>query len=95
MHGAPAEFPGRDLGGTVRSGLGGEAILSVDGIEVDRKRIERTVAGRFGIDTFGVGVDTRAPPPPAFGRPGVPRPPGELQGRRLRRPCSTGIVVAQ
>jgi len=43
------------------AGLGGEAILSVDGIEVDRKRIERTVAGRFGIDTFGVGVDTGAP----------------------------------
>ena len=40
---------------------GGDAILSVNGEEVDRKRIERTVAARFGIDAFGVGVDTRAP----------------------------------
>lgn len=42
-------------------GLGGDAILSVDGVEVDRKRIDRTVAARFGTDTFGVGVDTGAP----------------------------------
>lgn len=43
------------------AGNGGVAVLSVDGAEVDRKRIEHTVAGRFGIDTFGVGIDTGAP----------------------------------
>lgn len=43
------------------AGKGGEAILSVDGVEVDRTRIENTVAGRFGIDTFGVGTNTGAP----------------------------------
>jgi arylsulfatase len=43
------------------AGKGGDAILLVDGAEVDRKRIERTVAGRFGIDTFGIGADTGAP----------------------------------
>ena len=42
-------------------GSGGEAVLSVNGVEVDRTRIERTVAARFGIDTFGVGTDTGAP----------------------------------
>ncbi len=43
------------------AGKGGEAILSVDGAEVCRKCIEQTVAGRFGIDTFGIGMDTGAP----------------------------------
>ena len=39
---------------------------------VGRTRIENTVAGRFGIDTFGVGSDTGSPvtdiykPPYAF-----------------------------
>ena len=36
-------------------------MLTVDGREVARDRIERTVAGRFGIDTFGVGRDTGSP----------------------------------
>jgi arylsulfatase len=54
------------------AGKGGEAVLIVDGKEVGKKRIERTVAGRFGIDTFGVGCDTGSPvskdykPPFAF-----------------------------
>jgi arylsulfatase len=43
------------------AGKGGEAVLFVDDKEVGRKRIERTVAGRFGIDTFGVGCDTGSP----------------------------------
>jgi arylsulfatase len=42
-------------------GKGGEAVLFVDGKEVGKKRIERTVAARFGIDTFGVGCDTGSP----------------------------------
>jgi len=54
------------------AGKGGEAVLIVDGKEVGKQRIERTVAGRFGIDTFGVGCDTGSPvckeykPPFAF-----------------------------
>jgi len=42
-------------------GRGGEGVLYLDGKEVGRKRIPNTVAGRFGIDTFGVGVDTGSP----------------------------------
>lgn len=56
-------------------GLGGDAILSVDGAEVDRTRIERTVAARFGIDTFGVGRDTGAPVSRDY------KPPFPFQGR--------------
>lgn len=53
-------------------GKGGEAVLFIDNKEVGKKRIERTVSGRFGIDTFGVGCDTGSPvcgdykPPFAF-----------------------------
>ena len=43
------------------AGKGGEAVLFVNNEEVGKKRIERTVAGRFGIDTFGVGCDTGSP----------------------------------
>lgn len=55
------------------AGMGGEGRLFVNGREVAKGRIERTVAGRFGTDTFGIGVDTGAPvsrnyqPPFAFG----------------------------
>lgn len=56
-------------------GLGGDAILSVNGTEVDRKRIDRTVPARFGLDTFGVGVDTGSPVSqdyrPPFAYPGA------------------------
>ncbi|WP_161809460.1 hypothetical protein, partial [Stenotrophomonas panacihumi] len=47
-------------------------VLILDGKEVGKRRIERTVAGRFGIDTFGVCCDTGSPvckeykPPFAF-----------------------------
>jgi arylsulfatase len=53
-------------------GKGGEAVLLMDGKEVGKGRIEETVAGRFGIDTFDVGMDTGSPvsndydPPFAF-----------------------------
>jgi len=53
-------------------GKGGEAVLFLDDKEVGKKRIERTVVGRFGLDTFGVGCDTGSPvcteykPPFAF-----------------------------
>jgi arylsulfatase len=42
-------------------GLGGNGRLLIDGKEVGAGRIERTVASRFGIDTFGVGMDTGSP----------------------------------
>jgi arylsulfatase len=42
-------------------GKGGEAVLFIDNKEVGKKRIENTVIGRFGIDTFGVGCDTGSP----------------------------------
>ena len=53
-------------------GKGGEGVLYLNGQEVGRQRIPHTVAGRFGIDTFGVGADTGSPvcndyqPPFAF-----------------------------
>jgi len=53
-------------------GKGGEAAIAIDGKVVGRARIENTVAGRFGIDTFGIGSDTGSPvtdiyrPPFAF-----------------------------
>ena len=42
-------------------GKGGEAVIGINGKEVGRARIPHTVAGRFGIDTFGVGSDTGSP----------------------------------
>jgi len=53
-------------------GKGGIGTLYVNDRKVGEGRIEKTVAARFGIDTFGVGVDTGAPvsntykPPFAF-----------------------------
>ena len=42
-------------------GKGGTGRLLINGKEVGKGRIERTVASRFGIDTFGVGMDTGSP----------------------------------
>ena len=42
-------------------GKGGEAAIAIDGKVVGKARINNTVAGRFGIDTFGVGSDTGSP----------------------------------
>jgi arylsulfatase len=42
-------------------GKGGEAVIGINGKEVGRARVPNTVAGRFGIDTFGVGSDTGSP----------------------------------
>jgi arylsulfatase len=53
-------------------GKGGTGTLYINGKKVGEGRIEKTVAGRFGIDTFGVGMDTGSPvsnsykPPFAF-----------------------------
>jgi len=43
-------------------GKGANMILSVDGKQVDQKRIERTIPIRFSLDeTFDVGEDTGTP----------------------------------
>lgn len=60
-------------------GKGGEAILLLDGEEVGRGRIGQTVAGRFGIDTFGVGSDSGSPVSDAY------KPPFALKGARIER----------
>ena len=54
-------------------GSGGTGTLSINDKKVGESRIEKTVPGRYGIDTFGVGMDTGSPvantysPPFAFG----------------------------
>ncbi len=53
-------------------GSGGTGTLFINDNKVGAARIEKTVPGRFGIDTFGVGMDTGSPvsnsykPPFAF-----------------------------
>jgi arylsulfatase len=42
-------------------GKGGTGSLFINGKKVGEGHIDNTVAGRFGIDTFGVGADTGAP----------------------------------
>jgi len=42
-------------------GKGGTATIAINGKPAGKSRIEHTVAGRFGIDTFGVGSDTGSP----------------------------------
>jgi arylsulfatase len=59
-------------GGSGELGKGGTCTLFINGRIVGEARIEKTVPGRFGIDTFGVGMDTGSPvsntykPPFAF-----------------------------
>lgn len=60
-------------------GKGGEAVLLFNGEEVGRGRIEQTVAGRFGIDTFGLGADSGSPVSDAY------KPPFALKGARIER----------
>ncbi|WP_443477927.1 arylsulfatase [Novosphingobium aerophilum] len=60
-------------------GKGGEAVLLLDGEEVARGRIEQTVAGRFGIDTFGVGADSGSPVSDAY------KPPFAFKGGKIER----------
>jgi hypothetical protein len=53
-------------------GSGGTGTLFINNKKVSEARIEKTVPGRYGIDTFGVGMDTGLPvsntykPPFAF-----------------------------
>jgi len=54
------------------AGKGGTATIFINDKKVAEGKIDKTVAGRFGIDTFGIGEDTGAPvtfdykPPFAF-----------------------------
>ncbi len=60
-------------------GKGGDAILLVNDEEVGRERIENTVAGRFGIDTFGIGGDSGAPVSNEY------KPPFAFKGGKIER----------
>lgn len=42
-------------------GKGGDVVIGINGKKAGRARISHTVAGRFGIDTFGIGSDTGSP----------------------------------
>ncbi len=43
------------------TGKGADIVISVDGKKVASGSMDATVAGRFGIDTFGIGLDTGQP----------------------------------
>ncbi len=43
--------------------------LSINGKQVAQEKMEATVPGRFGIDTFGVGEDTGQPVTHAYETP--------------------------
>ena len=45
----------------VKAIAGGTATIFMNDKEVAKGRIDKTVAGRFGIDTFGIGEDSGAP----------------------------------
>lgn len=48
-------------GGKGEVGKGADITLSVNGTKVAEGKMDATVAGRFGIDTFGIGEDSGAP----------------------------------
>jgi arylsulfatase A-like enzyme len=50
-------------------GKGGTGTLYINDKKVGEGRIDRTVPGRFGIDTFGVGMDTGSPVSNAYKPP--------------------------
>lgn len=51
------------------NGKGGIVSITVNGKKVAEGRITKTVAGRFGIDTFGIGEDSGAPVSPYYKAP--------------------------
>lgn len=57
------------LGSGKEVGKGAQVTLSVDGKVVGEGEIPATVAGRFGIDTFGVGEDSGQPVTHAYEPP--------------------------
>ena len=57
------------LGKKGEVGKGANVTLKVDGAVVGSGKLDQTVAGRFGIDTFGVGEDSGQPVTPAYQPP--------------------------
>jgi arylsulfatase len=51
------------------AGKGADITLSVDGQKVGEGKMDATVGGRFGIDTFGIGEDTGQPVTPDYKPP--------------------------
>lgn len=62
------DYEGKQLGGPAT------VTLSINGEEIDQKKMKATVPGRFGIDTFGIGEDTGQPVTQAY------RPPFKFNG---------------
>ncbi|MGF1495043.1 MAG: arylsulfatase [Microcoleaceae cyanobacterium] len=50
-------------------GKGGTGKLFINNRKVAEKRIDKTVPGRYGVDTFGVGLDSQAPVSTAYKPP--------------------------
>ncbi|MBX3436710.1 MAG: arylsulfatase [Planctomycetaceae bacterium] len=50
-------------------GKAADLVIKLDGDEIGRGRCEETVAGRFGIDTFGIGEDSGQPVTDAYQPP--------------------------
>jgi arylsulfatase len=48
---------------------GGKSILYANSKKIAEGRVSKTVPGRFGIDTFGVGEDTGSPVPKNYKAP--------------------------
>lgn len=57
------------LGKTGEMGKGANVTLKVDGAVVATGKLDKTVGGRFGIDTFGIGEDSGQPVTPAYQPP--------------------------
>ena len=51
------------------AGKGAKLAMSVNGEKVAEGEMKATVAGRFGIDTFGIGEDTGQPVTSAYMAP--------------------------
>jgi arylsulfatase len=50
-------------------GKGADLVLKVNGQKVDEGKMQATVFGRFGIDTFSIGEDTGQPVTPGYNPP--------------------------
>lgn len=57
---------------------GGDIILYVNGNKVGEGKMDKSIPGRFGIDTFGIGVDTGSPVSKDY------RPPFAFEGNILK-----------
>jgi arylsulfatase len=50
-------------------GKAADLVIKLNGEDIGRGRFEETVAGRFGIDTFGIGEDSGQPVTPDYQPP--------------------------